>query len=122
MTSKAEFDRVWPLLQPSVDTYGKFYTKEYLWKEIEQRKAFLAAGANSAVIFTMPVHSTGVKCLNYWFAGGDLEEIKTFQPGLEAWARAEGCSCAIMFGRKGWAGVLEGDWVESGVRYRKELL
>jgi hypothetical protein len=41
-----------------------------------------------------------------WLAGGDLRELLTMQPGMEAWARAQGCVSAWINGRRGWARAL----------------
>lgn len=41
-----------------------------------------------------------------WLAGGDLAELLTFAPGMEAWARAQGAQAARINGRPGWRRVL----------------
>jgi len=46
--------------------------------------------------------------LNYWLAGGDLEELKSLEPGVNAWARACGCTRITGGGRTGWAKVYPG--------------
>lgn len=45
--------------------------------------------------------------LHYWAAAGDLAEILSFRPGIEAWARAQGLTHITLDGRKGWARVLK---------------
>jgi hypothetical protein len=39
-------------------------------------------------------------------AGGDLTEILAMVPGMEAFARLNGCSRSIVEGRKGWEKAL----------------
>lgn len=45
-------------------------------------------------------------CLHVWLAGGDLADILRLKPGIEAWARAQGCERVTINGRHGWARVL----------------
>lgn len=47
------------------------------------------------------------RTIHVWLAGGDLQEIVSLIPGIEAWARMMGCSEATIEGRKGWARVLK---------------
>lgn len=43
------------------------------------------------------------KCLNYFLAGGDLDEIKDkMEPYLTTWAKSQGCSIVTLVGRDGW--------------------
>ena len=40
--------------------------------------------------------------LNFWLAGGDLQELKTMLAPIEQWAREQGCERITLAGRRGW--------------------
>ena len=45
--------------------------------------------------------------LNFWLLGGELRELLAMHPGIEAWARAQGCARVLGGGpRRGWERVL----------------
>jgi hypothetical protein len=46
------------------------------------------------------------RTLHVWLAGGDLEEVVSFTPGIAAWGRMMGCKSATIDGRKGWLRAL----------------
>jgi hypothetical protein len=47
------------------------------------------------------------RTIHAWLAGGDLAELLSLVPGLEAYARAHGCQYATVNGRKGWDRALK---------------
>lgn len=67
-------------------------------------RAQLWPGRRSAVVTEM-ISGDEIKLI-LWLAGGDLREILGMQPGLEAWARAQGAASAWVDGRKGWRRVM----------------
>ncbi len=44
--------------------------------------------------------------LRVWGAGGDMRQLFGLLPGVEAWAKAMGCSVVEVLGRKGWQRAL----------------
>lgn len=58
-------------------------------------------GPNSAII-TEILEYPQYRALNYFLAGGVLPELQAMLPGVEEWARLQGCKRAILAGRKGW--------------------
>jgi len=50
----------------------------------------------------------GKVCVITACAGYDMMRWLPLIGGIEAYARAEGCCCVRIFGRKGWARVLDG--------------
>lgn len=72
--------------------------------EIYANRAKLWAGKKSALVTQCIAEPA---CLHFWKAGGDLAEILTFAPGVEAWGRAVGCKWATINGRKGWERALK---------------
>lgn len=53
------------------------------------------------------------RVLNIFLGGGDLDEIKSMQPDVIAWAKAQGCEDLTMTGRLGWTKALKGIGWES---------
>lgn len=43
-----------------------------------------------------------LKALNWFLAGGDLDELKAMRPYVELWAKQQGCSRSTFAGRRGW--------------------
>jgi hypothetical protein len=65
-------------------------------------------------------HPIGLRSLNVWLQGGDLSEILTLHPRIEAYARAQGADRLIAWGRPGWLRRLDG-WHACGTRRAKWL-
>jgi|TARA_R110000772_G_scaffold51719_7_gene118735 hypothetical protein len=62
----------------------------------------LWAGEKSAVVSEITVYPQ-MKVLNYFLAGGDLDEIKTIHAHIDDWGKRQGCTRATIAGRPGWA-------------------
>lgn len=62
----------------------------------------LWAGKDSAIVTEIIVYPR-MKDLHYFLAGGDLDELKTIRPHIEAWGVQQGCSRVSLAGRPGWA-------------------
>lgn len=62
---------------------------------------------NSTICAEIVTHpNVGIKTIDFPYAGGNLEEIKAYEPRLLEWGRKEGCTKAILSGRRGWARAL----------------
>lgn len=79
--------------------------EDELVADLRAGRAQLWAGEAAAMV-TQCVTDAAGSCLHVWLAGGDLKEILRLRPGIEAWARAQGCRRITIDGRKGWARVL----------------
>lgn len=79
-------------------------------------------GPHSAVV-TEILHYPQRKALNFFLAGGRLEELQQMYPSLLEWGREQGCSHATFTGRKGWGRTfLTGDgWRPTLQVYEREL-
>lgn len=73
--------------------------------DLQVGRAQLWPGEASAMVTRCVVDDRG-PCLHVWLAGGDLVDILRLKPGIEAWARAQGCERVTINGRQGWARVL----------------
>jgi len=121
MNLREEFDRVWPWLAQAILAYGPTHTKDDVWRRIEAGEVHLFAMPNAAMAIELKRWPTGFKEAVAWLAGGSGEEIETFTPRIEAWARAEGCHrAAIIAGRAGWQ-RRRGGYRMAGVYLTKDL-
>lgn len=73
--------------------------------DILSGRAQLWAGRRAAMV-TQRLCEDGVHFLHVWLAGGDLTEILAMKPGVEAWARGQGCQYVTIDGRAGWTRLL----------------
>lgn len=109
MTSRALFDRYWPMIEPAIAAYGPTHSKEDVWQQIESGHAQLWTLPHAVMVTEIKRWPTGFKEAVAWLAGGSLAEIRDFTPTLEDWARAEGCDrAAVTAGRPGWGRALDG--------------
>jgi hypothetical protein len=79
-------------------------------EDIEQAlsngEAVLWPGEKSAIVTEFVTYPSGERASQVMSAGGDLAEILAMVPGMEAFARLNGCSRSIVEGRRGWEKVL----------------
>lgn len=62
------------------------------------------------------------RLLNIFLAGGELEQILDMDDDVKAWAKQQGCTGAMMSGRKGWERPLKPlGWDVLQVHYQKEI-
>jgi hypothetical protein len=55
-----------------------------------------------SVVITEIIQYPRSRALNFFLAGGELPELEAMYPLIEEWGRAQGCTVAVMSGRKGW--------------------
>ena len=55
-----------------------------------------------AVVITEVITYPQYRVCNVFLAAGSLREIQAMQPGIEEWARSQGCARMVFTGRKGW--------------------
>src|SRR3954470_6587026 len=103
---EAEWRRCRPWLEAALEYDGGFYGIEDIRAEVEAGEAQFWPGERSAVV-TQVWPFPKVRALHYWLAGGELSELRdTLQPTIEAWAAGQGCTRAIIAGRRGWLRTL----------------
>jgi hypothetical protein len=81
------------------------YTIEDLEQELATGRAMLWAGERCALVSTLeqtPTH----RFLHLWLGAGNLSELISLEPGVNAHARALGCAYTSIDGRLGWSRVL----------------
>jgi hypothetical protein len=72
---------------------------------LEDGSAQLWPAHDAAAVTEILVYPTGLRTLNYWLGGGNLDTILAGFPVLEAFARHKGCDAIEAKGRRGWAPV-----------------
>ena len=70
-------------------------------------EAILWPGAKCAIVSEFVSYPSGERASQVMSAGGDLDEIMSLVPGMEAFARLNGCAVSTVQGRKGWERVLK---------------
>lgn len=65
--------------------------------------------AEQSAVITEFVQYPNAKALMIRHAGGDLKELKSLRPSIEAFAKANGCELLAAEGRKGWERVFRND-------------
>ena len=93
-------------------------TEAELFDDLVAGRAQLWAGERAAIV----TQTVAEGDLHVWLAGGDLGEILALRPGIEAWARGQGCVRITIDGRHGWARVLRGfGYVENATELERRL-
>jgi hypothetical protein len=119
-SDRIEFERCWPWLAASIYRYGNTHSKADVWSRIATGAHFWPL-PHGAIVGVRQAHPSGMRQLNFWLAGGDLQEIAEMEPSLCAWASNRGCHRVVIpCGRRGWLKALDG-YEESGIRLVKEL-
>jgi hypothetical protein len=70
--------------------------------QIRAGNAILWPGKACSIVTEVVTYPNGQKVIQPIAAGGDLAEIESFIPGIEACGRAMGCTLARIEGRMGW--------------------
>lgn len=61
---------------------------------------------DSTICVEFVEYPTGLKTIEFPFAGGKLSDIREIEPDLRRWGKEEGCQMAVISGRPKWAPVL----------------
>lgn len=57
----------------------------------------------NSVVFTEILQYPRKRVLNFFLAGGNLDDMKALQPIILEWGRSQGCDVATFIGRPGWS-------------------
>lgn len=100
------FEQVWPALEAALNRGDeRGLPKQDLADRLAAGLADLWVGRRSALV-AYPTEAGGQRVACAWLGAGDLRELLSFRPALEAWGRAHGCDFAAINGRPGWARLL----------------
>lgn len=98
----SEFDKARDWLLPALQGDD---TEDDLLNDLFLRRAQLWRGDNAAMVTRLV--SAEEPYIMVWLGGGELDGLLDLQPGVEAWARAQGAKAARINGRKGWMRALK---------------
>ena len=104
----AEFERCRPWLEAALAHSVGGYGIAHVRGAIEAGTAQFWPTANSAAVTTIETFPSGLNVLQFWLAGGSLDELGLTEANVLAWARTLGCGKAVIVGRAGWQRRLEG--------------
>jgi len=114
----AQFERCKAWLEAGLE-HGPLTMVDVL--QAVQRGALFWPGKASAMV-TEIVPFGDAKAISVLTAGGDMAELKQMALGVEAFGRLNGCTVALIEGRKGWEKAMKADGYEfQSVTLRKPL-
>lgn len=91
-----------PLIQAALEHDPEKHTIEDIEQAIEEGRALLLEGENSAMVCEI----VETRSLHVFLAGGNLTELRSGDEQLGSLAQALGCSQVTIMGRMGWARAL----------------
>ncbi len=121
-TAPGAWARCSPYIQAALDQAGGTHGIEDVARLVAQGRAHFWPGARCAVV-TEFYDYPKLRACNFWLLGGDLKELLTLLPAIEAWARSRGCARMLGGGpRAGWGRVLAPRGYRPGwTVYRKDF-
>lgn len=91
-----------PLVSAALHYAGGTHTFSDVKEQVQAKRLQYWTGPHSVVI-TEIIEYPRMKVLNFFLAGGKMPELEAMYSELIEFGRAQGCSAAIITGRKGWA-------------------
>lgn len=90
-----------PHIEAALKYADDSHSYEDIVRGVEDGQLQFWPGPNS-VIITEIVTYPNYRSLNFFLAGGDIDELEAMYTPIEDWAQERGCDRAILTGRKGW--------------------
>lgn len=103
----AEWERCREFLRPAIAYADNAFTERSVLDGLLAGRFQLWPASKSAVVTQIIRYPKGDVC-RFFLAGGDLEELRTMEAPLIAWAKAQGCYALEIAGRDGWVRALGG--------------
>jgi hypothetical protein len=92
-------------LQRALDVAGNTHTPHDVAAAVSEGR-MQAWTAGESLVVTEVLSYPQATALNVFLAVGNLDEVMSLQPEMEAFGREHGCRVMRMEGRKGWRRVL----------------
>lgn len=102
-----DFERARPWLEAALEYCHGTHTLEDIKQAIADKSMLLVTGPNCAMVYEV-LTFPNFKVLHGFLCGGELEELKSFDPYLQELAKTLGCSRVTIAGRPGWVRALKG--------------
>jgi hypothetical protein len=80
--------------------------------QLADGSAILWPGRQCAIVSEFVTYPSGERAAQVMSAGGDMDEILSLIPGMEAFGRLNGCAAVTVQGRRGWEKVLKASGYE----------
>jgi hypothetical protein len=94
-----------PLIQRALDRAPPTHTVEDVKAMVAEGRAFFW-GWERSVLVALIDDAPLAKTFHQWLVAGDLAELMREREGVEAWAKARGCTRMMTAGRPGWDRVM----------------
>lgn len=104
---EAEFARCAHWIEDALTRDFGGYALEDVRALVESGVAQLWPTPNGAIVTVIEPYPQ-IKVLRFWLAGGTLRELQKSEPVIRAWAKDQGCTLALIGGRRGWLKALPG--------------
>lgn len=106
---QAAWERCRPYIHAALQYGDGTHLIEDVEARIEDGTAVFWPGERSAIV-TEIIETPRKTILNFWLAGGDLDETTNhMRPVIEAWGKSQGCTASSIVGRPGWVRTLKGE-------------
>lgn len=96
-----EFERCRGWLEAALDYAEGTHTIADIERMVGEGRLTLIPGQNCALVVEI-IECPQKRALHIFLAGGDLAEIRTFDPLMVELAKAHNCQLVTIAGRKGW--------------------
>lgn len=116
---RSEFDRCAKWLQDALEYNGGHQDINDVWQGLVDGSYSLIAGKQCAIVIE-PSTAGRKKVMNFFLAGGDLEELQALEKTISAKCKADGFDLVLIVGRRGWVKRLDG-YKETAVIMEKVL-
>lgn len=114
-----EFERCKPWLEDALQYSGGEMTIEDVWQAIEAGELTFWPGKRCAIVLQFVTHPRK-RVMNWYLAGGDLNELRDMEQTGTEWAKSNGFDAVVIYGRRGWLRKLDG-YQETGTIMEKNL-
>jgi hypothetical protein len=104
--SAEAWQRCKPWIEAALPHTGGTHTIEDVERDIMSGRMALIPRERSAFVVELIAYPR-LRALHIFLAGGDLSELKSFDPHMDRIARSLGCSRVTIAGRKGFARALK---------------
>jgi hypothetical protein len=101
MSDKEHLDRLRHHVEAALEYSGGTHNFDDVTEMVEKQQLQLWPAKDSVVLTEIIVYPR-LKCLHYFLAGGDLDELSRMRPLIESWGKSVGCTRVTLSGRKGW--------------------
>ena len=96
-----DIERLRPEIEKALKYSLNTHTFDDVVELVQQARMQLWPGKSSVIVTEIVLHPQQ-KCLNYFLAAGEMDELALMTPMIESWGKGLGCTRVTLAGRKGW--------------------